>query len=251
MHRLVSAASRAGLAGALLLLALAVLRWAPIHAQPPWDVRALPLVWIAGHALHDLLAKRRPFLTAKRLLTNQTFRDIYRTDTLDVDQGLKITSLTFLFTDLKGSTALYDRVGDIAAYDLVRRFERLPETAQDDLGLPDLRFVFFQTGVLFDHQYHTLRVVVNARIDGDPALAHARATERIDAIERRLAEPAAHIPIELSDPDEPFAAGAPQFASTMSRAEFISAVENERFDNNQNGLLRFDFTLVINPKKTL
>jgi hypothetical protein len=43
MTRIVSAASRAGLAGALLLLALAVLRWTPVHAQPPWDVRALPL----------------------------------------------------------------------------------------------------------------------------------------------------------------------------------------------------------------
>jgi class 3 adenylate cyclase len=83
--------------------------------------RLLPGVWVAGHTLHDLLAKRRPFLTAKRLLTNQTFRDIYRTDTLDVDQRLKITSLTFLFTDLKGSTALYERVGDLVAYDLVRQ----------------------------------------------------------------------------------------------------------------------------------
>ena len=46
------------------------------------------------------MGKRRPFLTAKRLLSNQTFRDLYRTDTLDVDQRLKITSLTFLFTDL-------------------------------------------------------------------------------------------------------------------------------------------------------
>jgi class 3 adenylate cyclase len=84
------------------------------------DTRALPSLWIAGDALHDLMAKRRPFLTAKRLLTNQTFRDIYRTDTLDVDQGLKITSLTFLFTDLKGSTELYERVGDLVAFDLVR-----------------------------------------------------------------------------------------------------------------------------------
>jgi class 3 adenylate cyclase len=84
------------------------------------ELRALPSLWIAGDKLHDLMAKRRPFLTAKRLLTNQTFRDIYRTDTLDVDQGLKITSLTFLFTDLKGSTELYERVGDIVAYDLVR-----------------------------------------------------------------------------------------------------------------------------------
>ena len=89
------------------------------------DVRALPSLWIAGHTLHDLLGKRRPFLTAKRLLTNQTFRDIYRTDTLDVDQGLKITSLTFLFTDLKGSTELYERVGDIVAYDLVREHFRV------------------------------------------------------------------------------------------------------------------------------
>jgi len=89
------------------------------------DVRALPTVWVAAHHLHDVLGKRRPFLTAKRLLTNQTFRDIYRTDTLDVDQGLKITSLTFVFTDLKGSTALYERVGDIAAYDLVREHFRV------------------------------------------------------------------------------------------------------------------------------
>ena len=99
------------------------------------DVRALPTVWIAAHHLHDLLAKRRPFLTAKRLLTNQTFRDIYRTDTLDVDQGLKITSLTFLFTDLKGSTALYERVGDIVAYDLVREhFKALQEIVASETG---------------------------------------------------------------------------------------------------------------------
>jgi class 3 adenylate cyclase len=85
------------------------------------DRRVLPALWIAGDKLHGLLGKRKPFLTAKRLLTNQTFRDIYRTDTLDVDQRLKITSLTFLFTDLKGSTALYERVGDLVAYDLVRQ----------------------------------------------------------------------------------------------------------------------------------
>ena len=60
------------------------------------DRRVLPALWIAADPLHNLLGRRRPFLTAKRLLTNQTFRDIYCTDTLDVDQRLKITSLTFL-----------------------------------------------------------------------------------------------------------------------------------------------------------
>jgi class 3 adenylate cyclase len=99
------------------------------------DLRALPSVWIAGDTLHHMLSKRKAFLTAKRLLTNQIFRDIYRTDTLDVDQGLKLTSLTFLFTDLKGSTELYDRVGDLVAYDLVREhFRVLNEIVASEAG---------------------------------------------------------------------------------------------------------------------
>jgi class 3 adenylate cyclase len=99
------------------------------------DRRVLPALWIAGDPLHDLMAKRKPFLTAKRLLTNQTFRDIYRADALDVDQRLKITSLTFLFTDLKGSTALYERVGDLVAYDLVRQhFHVLNEIVAAEAG---------------------------------------------------------------------------------------------------------------------
>jgi len=87
--------------------------------------RLVPGVYIAGKAMHDMLGKRRAFLTAKRLLTNQTFREIYRTSTLDVDQRLKITSLTFLFTDLKGSTDLYERVGDLVAFDIVREHFRI------------------------------------------------------------------------------------------------------------------------------
>jgi class 3 adenylate cyclase len=89
------------------------------------DTRVLPGLWIANHQLEELLHRRRPFLTAKRLLTNQVFRDIYGTDAIDVEQRLKITSLTFLFTDLRGSTELYDRVGDLAAFDLVRAHFRV------------------------------------------------------------------------------------------------------------------------------
>jgi len=99
------------------------------------DVRTLPSVCIANDALHHLLGHRRPFLTAKRLLSNQTFRDIYRTDTLDVEQRLKITSLTFLFSDLRGSTELYERVGDLAAFDLVRaHFAVLNEIVASEAG---------------------------------------------------------------------------------------------------------------------
>jgi class 3 adenylate cyclase len=91
-----------------------------IQVENHLDVRTLPSVCIANHTLHDLLGKRRPFLTANQLLSNQTFRTLYRTDTIGAEQRLKITSLTFLFTDLRGSTELYDRVGDLAAFDLVK-----------------------------------------------------------------------------------------------------------------------------------
>jgi class 3 adenylate cyclase len=89
------------------------------------DGRVLPAIWVANQALDDLLKRRKPILTAKRLLTNQTFRDIYRTDTLAIGQRLKILSLTFLFSDLKDSTELYERVGDLVAFDLVNEHFRL------------------------------------------------------------------------------------------------------------------------------
>jgi class 3 adenylate cyclase len=98
-------------------------------------VRVLPSVFIAAEALHHLIGKRKPFLTAKRMLTNQTFRDVFKADNLNIDQRLKITSLTFLFTDLKGSTALYERVGDLAAFDLVRaHFHALLEIISSEKG---------------------------------------------------------------------------------------------------------------------
>src|SRR5262249_963532 len=45
------------------------------------EKRALPGLWIATDRLHEVLSRRRPFLTAKRLLTNQVFRDLYGADT--------------------------------------------------------------------------------------------------------------------------------------------------------------------------
>jgi class 3 adenylate cyclase len=99
------------------------------------EARVLPTVWVANQALDDLLKGRKPILTAKRLLTNQTFRDIYRTDTLAIGQRLKILSLTFLFSDLRGSTELYERVGDLTAFDLVNEhFRVLQEIIASERG---------------------------------------------------------------------------------------------------------------------
>lgn len=67
-----------------------------------------------------------PYLSAKRLLTTQTFRDFFRSEVIRATEGLAVKEISLLFTDLKGSTALYDRIGDLNAYAQVQRhFERL------------------------------------------------------------------------------------------------------------------------------
>jgi class 3 adenylate cyclase len=69
-----------------------------------------------------------PFLSGKRLLTTQTFRDLFRSEV--TSEGLGIKDITLLFTDLKGSTALYDRIGDLDAFSLVQQhFDRLHDVA--------------------------------------------------------------------------------------------------------------------------
>ena len=62
-----------------------------------------------------------PFLSGKRLLTTQTFRDLFRSENLVGTEGIGIKDLTLLFTDLKGSTALYERIGDLKAFSLVQQ----------------------------------------------------------------------------------------------------------------------------------
>ncbi len=76
-----------------------------------------------------------PYLTGPRLIASQVFRDLFRAESIPSEGGLELKSATLLFTDLKGSTAIYERVGDIRAYDLVRRhFAALRDVAAAEGG---------------------------------------------------------------------------------------------------------------------
>jgi class 3 adenylate cyclase len=70
-----------------------------------------------------------PYLTGKHLLTSQTFRSLFRSEVVGGAQGLAIRDIALLFTDIRGSTALYQRIGDLNAFQLVQQhFELLRET---------------------------------------------------------------------------------------------------------------------------
>jgi class 3 adenylate cyclase len=62
----------------------------------------------------------REALTAHRVTTMQAFRDLFATEALRPGDEVGVGHVTLMFTDLRGSTALYSRIGDARAYQLVR-----------------------------------------------------------------------------------------------------------------------------------
>jgi class 3 adenylate cyclase len=59
-------------------------------------------------------------LTAHEVTTMQAFRDLFADAVLRPGDRVEIRRVAFLFTDIKGSTDLYNRVGDARAYGWVR-----------------------------------------------------------------------------------------------------------------------------------
>jgi class 3 adenylate cyclase len=74
-------------------------------------------------------------LTAHRATTMQAFRHLFSDAVLKGGDEVSIAQITLLFTDLKGSTALYEHVGDAPAYGLVREhFEFLAGLVREHDG---------------------------------------------------------------------------------------------------------------------
>jgi class 3 adenylate cyclase len=48
------------------------------------------------------------------------FREMFESETLSLRESLAVSQVCIMFTDIKGSTELYDRLGDSVAYGLVR-----------------------------------------------------------------------------------------------------------------------------------
>ena len=83
-------------------------------------------------------------------------------------------------------------------YDVVRSFERLPETAEHALDLPEALFLLADTLAVFDHARHRLMILSNVRLDGtfdgDVEVAYVDAIQRIERVSERLLSPLPAIP---------------------------------------------------------
>ncbi len=78
------------------------------------------------------------------------------------------------------------------SYDMVRYFEKLPDSTSDDLQLPDCFFMLTDTILVFDHVNHKIKVVSNAHLDDEKQTvdeAYSAATAQIDKIISLLKKP--------------------------------------------------------------
>ncbi len=112
------------------------------------------------------------------------------------------------------------------SYDIVRYFERLPDTATHDLDVPDAAFMLIDTLVIFDHAKHQLIILANAHNTDGADAAYDEAVQRIEAITDALMQPLV-IPPTHSDPvdDELHSNVTPdQYEENVCRAkEYIAA----------------------------
>lgn len=117
-----------------------------------------------------------------------------------------------------GIPRFYGGAVGFLSYDAVRYFEKMPGTARDELSVPDAWFVVTDTILIFDNIMNTIKVVSNARVDGEGAdAAYDEAVGKINGLIARLREPVPAPEAERGDPDG---------------VAFESNVEREAYENN-------------------
>ncbi len=103
------------------------------------------------------------------------------------------------------------------AYDMVRQFEKLPDSGRDDLKLDDAIMMFFLGLVVFDHVQHRLWIVRNV-FTGAPGTLRAKynaAIREIAATRKLLEQPAAEEQVRA--PSRRRASRSPRITSNFSK----------------------------------
>lgn len=111
---------------------------AGVEALEPGEAGAVSFVNETDFELAALIEDRtwtREALTAPEVISLQAFRDLFAEATLRPGDEAGVGQVALLFSDLQSSTALYERVGDSAAYNIVREhFALLASIVRDHDG---------------------------------------------------------------------------------------------------------------------
>ena len=110
-----------------------------------------------------------------------------------------------------------------AGYDVVRYAENLPDPPEDDRGLPDMAFAFYDRMIVFDNIDKTMYVVVTARIGqgADRQAVYGSACQRVDDMVQQLS--AGDVALQCADIDTRGDATI-AYTSNFAKEDFQAAV---------------------------
>jgi class 3 adenylate cyclase len=91
----------------------------------------------------------------------QDFRDLFSSEMLSLNETFSIENLGFLFTDLKGSTELYERLGDAQAFALVKEHFYIMERLVREHGGAIVKTIGDAVMAVFTDPRDALRTAVN------------------------------------------------------------------------------------------
>ena len=106
---------------------------------------------------------------------------------------------------------------------MVKFFEKLPDSVEDDLGLPDALLMITDTIIIFDNVNQKIKVVSNAYTEGkDPDQAYRDAVDRIEAMIARIKAPLPAAKKRSSNPQ------VKEISSNFTKEAFTDIVEKAR-----------------------
>jgi anthranilate synthase component 1 len=111
------------------------------------------------------------------------------------------------------------------AYDLVRRFERLPDANPDELQLPEIYFMIADTLAIFDHVRHRTILLANAHVTDGPRTAYDAAAHKIELMAERLHRPWLRPATNPLDANSPAVEDEEGLISNFTREEYAAGVE--------------------------
>ncbi len=129
------------------------------------------------------------------------------------------------------------------AYDFVRRLERLPELAVDDLGLPDMLLLLATDIAAVDHHEGTITLIANAvnwdGVDQRVDEAYDDAVRRLDVMTAALGQPLVSTVATFSRPEplpraqrtlEEYSAVVERLVAEIEAGEAFQVVPSQRFE---------------------
>jgi len=110
------------------------------------------------------------------------------------------------------------------SYDAVRRLEKLPNIAEDELQLPEIAFMLTTDLAVYDHLQGTVTLIANAiNWDGSDErvdLAYESAVKRLNEMKKRLATSIPSTVAQLTDRP------TPEFVRNINDSDFMKKIES-------------------------